>query len=59
MGLYSAGLIIGRIFSSDMAGKTYFREGSFLGGWGGGGGLIIGILRYAVTVVIIRHLGCG
>ena len=43
MGLYSGGLIIGRIFASEIWG-TYFREGLSLGG--GGGGLIIGILRY-------------
>ena len=46
MGLYSGGLIIGRIFASEIWG-AYFREGLyfffFFGG--GGGGLIIGILR--------------
>ena len=42
MGLYSGGLIIRRIFASEIWG-AYF----FLGGGGGGGwGLIIGILRY-------------
>ena len=39
MGLYSRGLIIGRIFASVIWG-AYFREGLSLGG------LIIGILRY-------------
>ena len=39
MGLYSRGLIIGRIFESEIWG-AYFREGLFLGE------LIIGILRY-------------
>ena len=34
MGLYSGGLIIGRIFASEIWG-AYFREGLF---WGGGGG---------------------
>ena len=38
MGLYLGGLIIGRIFASEIWG-AYFREGLFLGG------LIIGILR--------------
>ena len=48
MGLYSGGLIIGRIFVSEIWG-AYFREGLFLGGAGGaGGGLIIGILRYII-----------
>ena len=39
MGLYSGGLIIGRIFASEICG-AYFREGLFLGK------LIIGNLRY-------------
>ena len=39
MGLYSGGLIIGRIFASGIWG-SYFREGLFLGE------LIIGILQY-------------
>ena len=39
MGLYLGGLIIGRIFASEIWG-AYFREGLYLGG------LIIGILRY-------------
>ena len=39
MGLHSGGLIIGRIFASEIWG-AYFREGLFLEG------LIIGILRY-------------
>ena len=41
MGLYSRGLIIGRIFASEILG-AYFREGLFFGE------LIIGILRYIV-----------
>ena len=36
MGLYSGGLIIGRIFASENWG-AYFREGLFLGGRGAGG----------------------
>ena len=40
MGLYLGGLIIGRIFASEIWG-AYFREGVF---WGGG--IIIGILQY-------------
>ena len=39
MDLYSGGLIIGRIFASEICG-AYFREGLFLGV------LIIGIVRY-------------
>ena len=42
MGLHTGGLIIGRIFASEIWG-TYFREGLLF--LGGGGGLIIGILR--------------
>ena len=42
MGLYSGGLIIRRIFTSEIRG-AYFREGLFLGG------LIIGILWYIVS----------
>ena len=38
MGLYSGGLIIGRIFASDIWG-AYFWEGFFF--FWGGGGLII------------------
>ena len=62
MSLYSGGLIIGRIFTSEISG-AYFREDlSFIylfiylfillllffwgGGRAGGGGLIIGIFRY-------------
>ena len=41
MGLFSGGLIIGRIFASEIWG-AYFQEGLFLG-W-----LIIRILRYLV-----------
>ena len=41
MGLYSGGLIIGRIFASEIWG-AYFREGFFFGR----GELIMGILRY-------------
>ena len=44
MGLYSGGLNIGWIFSSEIWG-AYFREGLFLGG------LIIGILRYFINLV--------
>ena len=37
MGLYSGGLINGRIFASEIWGAVaYFREGFFF--WGGGGG---------------------
>ena len=39
MRLYSGGLVIGRIFASEIEG-AYFREGLFLEG------LIIGILGY-------------
>ena len=38
MGLYSGGLIIGRIFASEIWG-AYFREGLFFF-LGGGGGLL-------------------
>ena len=51
MGLYSGGLIIGRIFASEIWG-AYFREGLF--GGGGGGGLIIGILRYISKITQTR-----
>ena len=45
MGLYLGGLIIGRIFASEIWG-AYFREGLFFFfRGGGGGGLVIGILR--------------
>ena len=43
MGLYSVGLIVGRIFASEIWG-AYCRESLFLGG------LIIGILRYMFNV---------
>ena len=43
MGLYSGGLIIGRIFASEISG-AYFREDLFLEG------LIIGILRHNVKL---------
>ena len=43
MGLYSGGLIIGRIFASETW-EAYFREGLFLGG------LIIGMLRYLCCI---------
>ena len=36
MGLFSGGLIIGRIFASE-AWEVYFREGLFFFGGGGGG----------------------
>ena len=39
MGLYSGGLIIGRIFASEIWG-AYFREGLFCFAGGGGGGLL-------------------
>ena len=42
MGLYTGGLIIGRILASEIWG-AYFREDLFLAG------LIIGILRYLLT----------
>ena len=47
MGLYSGGLIIGRIFASEILGGL-FREGLFLGG------LIMGILRYVICQVSER-----
>ena len=58
MGLYSGGLIIGRIFASENWG-AYFRDGLFIYlfiyfGWGGGGGevagLFIGILSYFASL---------
>ena len=60
MGLYLGGLIIGRIFASEIWGPC-FREGLFFlfsflfffaGGGGGGRELIIGILRYSVTLIV-------
>ena len=39
MGLYSGGLIIGRIFASEIWGAS-FREDLFWAGGGGGGGLL-------------------
>ena len=45
MGLYSGGLIIRRIFASEIWG-AYFREGLLFFFFLGGGGLNIGILRY-------------
>ena len=60
MGLYSGGLVIGRIFASEIWG-AYFREGLllllfffFLGG-----GLIIGILRYLVIIYENSSLSSG
>ena len=47
MGLYSEGLIIGRIFAFEIWG-AYFWEGLF---FLGGGGLIIGILQYVVRIM--------
>ena len=46
MGLYSGGLIIGKKFASEIWG-AYFREGLFCGG----GGLIIGVLRYSHSTI--------
>ena len=43
MGLYSGGLIIGRIFAASEIWGAYFREGLF---FRGGGGLINGISWY-------------
>ena len=54
MGLCTGGLIIGRIFASEIWG-AYFREGFFFF-LGGGGKLIIGILRYARTRVVLRSV---
>ena len=45
MGSYTAGLIIGRIFASEIWG-AYFRYDLLLFFLGGGGGVIIGILRH-------------
>ena len=50
MGLYSAGLIIGRIFATEIWG-AYFWDGLFFLG-GERGGLIIGILRYIPGVSV-------
>ena len=50
MGLYSEGLIIGKIFASEIWG-AYFREGSFiyLFFWeGGGGGLLSEFYGYII-----------
>ena len=63
MGLYSGGLIIGRIFASEIWGAN-FREGLFIYlfiiimnfFFFGGGGLIIGILRYLQNIVFM-HVG--
>ena len=48
MGLYSGGLIIERTFVSEISG-AYFWVGFFIF-WGGGGGLIIGILRLPIAI---------
>ena len=45
--IYSGGLIIGRIFASEIWG-AYFREGLFLEG-------LIGILRYSATTNKIKR----
>ena len=45
MGLYSGGLIIGSISASEIWG-AYFSEGLFNLFFFGGGGVIIGLLRY-------------
>ena len=52
MSLYSGGLIIGRIFTSEIWG-TYFREGLF---FFGGGGLIVGILWYMAVMCDFNSL---
>ena len=52
MGLYSGGLIIGRIFASEIWG-AYFREGLFLREKGGGA--IIGILRWLITLFHVQN----
>ena len=49
MGLYSGGLIIGRIFASAIW-ETYFREGLFLEG------LVIGMLRYILPVQMLKSV---
>ena len=49
MGLYSGGLIIGRIFTSEISG-AYFREGLSLGGGGGGGG---GYYRNFTVIIMV------
>ena len=51
MGLYSGGLIIGRIFASDIWG-AYFREGLFF--WGGD---LSEILRYLIFTENLGYLG--
>ena len=59
MGLYSGGLIIGRIFASEIYG-AYFREGllilfySFF--FGGGGG---GLLSEFYGMLVYRNYGNG
>ena len=69
MGLYSGGLIIGKISASEIWG-AYFREGLFIYLFvyfyfyfflGGGGGVIIGILRYltrATSSYLRKKAGC-
>ena len=53
MGLYSGGLIIGRIFAFEIWG-AYFQEGLFLEG------LIIGILHYDfLGKVLVMFLNCA
>ena len=49
MALYSGGLIIRRLFASEIWG-AYFREGLFLVG------LIIGILRYTFFELFITEI---
>ena len=51
MGLYSVGLINGRIFASEIW-EAYFREGLFLGGH------IIGILRYFDNLILMTSDYC-
>ena len=62
MGLYLGGLIIGRIFASDVCGgggglifgRAYYNFFLSVFFWGGeGGGLIIGILQYFTLAVWI------
>ena len=51
MGLYSGGLIIGRIFASEIWG-AYFREGFF---FGGGGGMGAYYRNFKVSIFVTRE----